>query len=90
MLSPVWAFNTNIAKPVIDRSSGMVLLSPTPKFWGRHKSGRIVDEGSEELGVNHPHAILYMGDRVNEFKDAFAKYGIPMRLDIADLGDRTT
>ena len=89
-LSPVWAFNTAIAKPIIARSSAMILLSPTPKFWGRHKGGRIVDAGSEELGVNHPHFILYMGDRAREFKDAFTKYGIPMQLDTDDLGDRTT
>jgi hypothetical protein len=80
MLSPVWAFSTTIARPVIERSSAMLLFCPTPKFWGRHKSGRVVEEGSEELGVNHPHAILYLGPRVAEFKAAFAEYGTPMRL----------
>jgi hypothetical protein len=81
MLSPVWAFNTVIARPVIARSSTMLLLSPTPKFWGRQKRGRIVDEGEEDLGVNHPHAILYMGLRTAEFRAAFEEHGILMRLD---------
>jgi hypothetical protein len=89
MLSPVWAFSTAIAKPVCDRSSAFVVLTPTPKFWGRHKNGRIVDEGSEELGVNHPHAILYMGRRVAEFRKAFAGAGVPMKLLFEpELGDR--
>ena len=85
MLSPAWAFTTKIARPVIERSSAMLLLSPTPKFWGRHRNGRVVAEGEEELGVNHPHLILYMGHRPREFSKAYAKYGIPMQFDLSLL-----
>jgi hypothetical protein len=71
MLSPVWVFSAAQARSVIDRSSAMMLLSPTPTFWG---------EPHGKTGTNHPHAILYMGSRPEEFKAAFGPYGIPMRL----------
>lgn len=71
MLSPVWVFNTLIAKPIMNLSTGMVLLSPTPSFWG-HPAGR--------TGTNHPHAVVYVGLHREEFLKAFEPYGIPMRL----------
>ncbi len=71
MLSGVWAFTTQMARPVLERSTAMLLLSPTPTFWG-HPRGN--------TGTNRPHAILYMGPRVNEFHDAFAPFGIPCEL----------
>lgn len=71
LLSPVWAFNTEIAKPLMARSSAMLLLSPTPKFWGN---------ADNRTGTNQPHAIVYFGDRVDEFHRAFAPHGIPFRL----------
>ena len=40
----------------------MCILSPTPKFWG-NANGR--------TGKNHPHAVVYIGDRTSEFRDAF-------------------
>ena len=84
MLSPAWAFTTNAARPVIARSSAMLLLHPTPKFWGRHREGRIVEQGSEQLGVNHPHLILYMGHSPERFRKAFASFGTPMQLLLDD------
>lgn len=71
MLSPMWVFTTQLAKPIIDRSSAMILLSPTPPFWG-HPKGK--------TGTNHPHAIIYLGNRTTEFHIAFAEYGIPVSL----------
>lgn len=71
MLSPVWAFTTEQAKPVMRRSSAMVLLSPTPKFWGN---------SSNRTGVNHPHAVVYFGDRADEFHAAYASHGISFEL----------
>lgn len=75
MLSPVWVFNTEIARPFMERTSAMVLLSPTPKFWG-NSEGR--------TGTNNPHAIVYVGDRVDEFHRAFAEYGIPFSLNTTE------
>src|SRR4030095_13428623 len=34
MLSPVWAFGTSQATPLIERSSSMLLLTPPPSFLG--------------------------------------------------------
>jgi len=69
MLSPVWAFTTHLARPVMDLSSAFLLLSPTPKFWG-NSQGR--------TGTNNPHGILYIGPRRDEFLRAFADHGIPL------------
>lgn len=71
MLSPMWAFTTEIAKPIMRMSTATVLLSPTPKFWG-NSEGR--------TGRNDPHAIVYFGDRIDEFLRAFAPHGIPVEL----------
>jgi hypothetical protein len=71
ILSPVWAFTTQIARPLIAASSGLLLLEPTPKFWG-NSEGR--------TGKNHPHAILYIGDRTKQVMEALREFGIPMEL----------
>lgn len=71
MLSPVWAFNTTIASDVIDRISAMVLLSPTPTFWGNAEG---------KTGTNQPHCVVYIGERVGEFLRAFSDFGIPFSL----------
>ena len=71
MLSPTWAFTTVQAQPFIDITSAHLLLSPTPKFWG-NSEGR--------TGRNDPHSIVYIGDRVDEFHEAFAPHGIVMSL----------
>lgn len=71
MLSPVWAFTAEQAKPVMRLSAATVLLSPTPKFWGN---------ASNKTGTNHPHAVVYFGHRRVEFLRAFAPYGIPMEI----------
>lgn len=71
ILSPMWAFTTEIAKPMLRMSAATVLLSPTPRFWGN---------ASNRTGVNHPHGIVYFGDRVNEFLAAFTPFGIPVRM----------
>lgn len=81
MLSPVWAFNTAIARPVIDRAAAMVLLTPTPTFWGRDREGREAGPDDPRFGSNHPHAILYLGRRPAEFRAAFARRGVAMRIE---------
>lgn len=68
MLSPVWAFTSEQAKPVMERSAATVLLQPTPRFWGN---------ADNRTGSNHPHAIVYFGTRISEFLTAFAPHGIP-------------
>lgn len=73
MLSPVWAFTTAVAAEFMARHTAMVLLSPTPKFWG-NEAGK--------TGTNNPHAVVYLGDRVEEFRDAFSfNDNICMRID---------
>lgn len=76
MLSPVWVFNTIQAREVMSRVSGMILLSPTPTFWG-NSEGR--------TGTNNPHAIIYIGDRVDEFFAAYADHGIPFAIPTRNL-----
>ncbi len=54
---------------------------PAPEFWGASlpkKTGqpgvyRTVEEGG--LGTNHPHWIVYLGDRPGEVADAFEATG---------------
>lgn len=74
MLSPVWAFSTGIARPVMELSSAFVLLTPTPKFWG-NANGR--------TGTNNPHGVIYIGNRRAEFIHSFAQLGhLPMRFEL--------
>lgn len=80
MLSPVWVFTAKQAAPLVASASAMILLTPTPKFWG-HPSGR--------TGTDHPHAVVYLGPRSPQVREAFAPLGIPMRLDVrGDVGTR--
>jgi len=72
MLSPMWSFITNIARPVVELSSALVLLSPTPQFWG-NENGR--------TGTNNPHGVLYIGARRQQFLEAFREFGIPLKID---------
>jgi hypothetical protein len=72
MLSPMWAFITGIAQPIVDLSSALVLLSPTPRFWG-NSEGR--------TGRNDPHGVLYMGKRRAQFLKAFREHGIALKID---------
>lgn len=69
MLSPTWAFTTAIAQPFMELVSAHVLLSPTPKFWGNR---------DKKTGSNHPHSVVYIGDRVEPFWRAFAPHGLVM------------
>lgn len=71
MISPVWAFTAQQAKPITDLASAMVLLSPTPEFWGN-------PEGRK--GTNHPHAVMYLGSRVREFRKAFEPFGVTVQF----------
>lgn len=73
MISPMWSFHTRLAEPVLKLSSGLVLLIPTPKFWG--------NEDPNKVGKNHPHGVLYIGDRMAEFRQAFQPFGIPVRFE---------
>lgn len=86
MLSPVWAFNTRIAAPVVEHAAAFLLLSPAPKFWGQDRRGVIRGPDQAEFGSDHPHAILYLGHRPGPFREAFADRGIFMRLDPATAG----
>lgn len=85
-LSPVWVFSAAQAAPLIERSSAMLLLSPTPSFWGQNKKKEIRTPEECGLGTNLPHAILYLGPRSREFRAAFAEHGVPMTLDAASGG----
>ena len=76
ILSPVWAFTTQIARPLMERADAMLLLEPTPKFWG-NSEGR--------TGTNNPHAIVYIGDRRREVLGALSSFGIPMTLQLDAL-----
>lgn len=70
MLSPMWAFQTRIARPVIERASGLILLSPTPTFWGNREP--------DKTGSNQPHGVIYIGHNSQRFHQAFARFGFPM------------
>ncbi len=71
MLSPMWAFQTELARPVMDLTTGLILLSPTPKFWG--------NKDPNKTGTNNPHGIIYIGSRSREFHQAFSRFGMPVR-----------
>jgi len=73
MISPMWSFHTRLAEPVLKLSSGLVLLIPTPKFWGNADPAR--------TGKNHPHGVLYIGERISEFREAFRPFGVPVRFE---------
>lgn len=81
MLSPVWAFSAQQARPLMDRSSAMLLLSPTPSFWGRNRKGQDSTATDPQWGSNMPHAIVYLGHRAAEFRTAFASRGVFMSLE---------
>lgn len=82
ILSPVWAFTTQIARPLMDRSTALLLLSPTPKFWGNDT--RSAKTGKLRTGSNMPHAIVYIGHRPSEVLTALRPFGIPCQL-VLDL-----
>jgi hypothetical protein len=71
MLSPMWAFQTRLAEPLMALASGVVLLSPTPKFWG--------NKDPDKTGSNLPHGIVYVGPHSDHFYAAFAPFGFPMQ-----------
>lgn len=71
MLGGVWAFTTRQARRFVDRSAAIVILTPTPDFWGQPE-GR--------TGTKHPHMIVYHGTNPGQFYDAFHQYGIPIAL----------
>lgn len=77
MLSPMWAFQTRIARPVMERASGLTLLSPTPKFWG--------NKDPDKVGANHPHGVIYVGPDSHGFHRAFAPFGLPMSPALLDI-----
>jgi hypothetical protein len=72
MLSPVYVFTTGIAAEIMARSSAAILLTPTPKFYNP-------GEPSKD-GTNLPHAIVYWGDRRDEFLRAYTGTGIPFAV----------
>ena len=72
MLSPIYAFSTYIAKPVMRRASATILLSPTPEFYN--------PGAPQKTGTNLPHAVVYWGDRRREFMRSFLEFGIPFAV----------
>ena len=78
MLSPVWVFNTGIARPFMERVAAMSILSPTPKFWRNKAKFRAGIEGQRN-GSDQAHAIVYIGPNGNAFLRPSA-YGIAARL----------
>lgn len=79
MLSPMWAFQTRLALPVMERATGLILLSPTPRFWG--------NKDPDKSGSNQPHGVIYIGERQQEFHQAFARFGFPMRPAWTDVAE---
>ena len=76
MLSPMWAFTTSIANEFMAASSALCIFSPTPKFWGN---------AGGKTGTNQPHAVVYVGDRTAEFREAFAfAHNIVLRSDVLE------
>ena len=75
MISPVWSFTTQAAREFMDAASAMILLSPTPRFWGNAENRE---------GSNHPHAVVYIGRYPSRFISAFRAHGIAVRLDRPD------
>lgn len=71
MLSPMWAFQTQLARPVMELTSGLILLSPTPRFWG--------NTNPDKVGSNQPHGIIYIGPDSKRFYGAFCDFGFPMQ-----------
>lgn len=78
MLSPMYVFQTRIARPFMERASGLSLLSPTPKFWG--------NADPDKVGTNLPHGIVYVGPDPRRFHTAFAPFGFPMNPAFFDVG----
>jgi hypothetical protein len=97
-LSPMWTFNTQIARPLMEKAAAMLVLTPTPKFWGRERArknketgeleeGRIIADPREAaLGRNDPHAIVYLGPHRDRFLSVMRGWGdglsIPASIDI--------
>lgn len=71
IISPVWAFTTQIAKPLMRLVDVTILLVPTPKFWG-NSEGR--------TGTNNPHAIVYIGSRASQMLHSLKGFGIPLEM----------
>lgn len=82
MLSPVWVFTAKQAAPLMEVASSMILLTPTPTFWGQPDG---------KTGTNHPHAVVYLGSRTRDVRAALQPFGIPVKLDFdnesAPVGD---
>lgn len=79
ILSPVWAFTTNVAKPLMARATATVLLVPTPKFWG--------NKDPNKTGTNNPHCIVYFGERNREMFTALRAFGIPFKAAWGELSE---
>lgn len=77
MLSPVYAFTTQIAQTIMQRSQAAVLLTPTPQFFN--------PGAPTKTGTNLPHAVIYWGDRRREFLQAYARFGIPFTVAWGDV-----
>lgn len=76
ILSPVWAFTTALAGPLMEQVAATILLVPTPKFWG--------NKDPSKTGTNNPHCIVYFGDRRREMFAALQPFGIPFTAAWAD------
>jgi hypothetical protein len=79
MLSPVHAFTTYVAQEIMGRAAAAVLFSPTPKF----------ENPGDPMatGTNLPHAVIYWGDRREDFLREYAGWGIPFAVAYQDIFD---
>jgi hypothetical protein len=82
ILSPMWAFTTTIARPLMELASATLVFSPTPSFWCSLDKRNQPDDWK---GSNHPHAVVYFGERRAEFLQAFARFGLPFNFAWDDI-----
>lgn len=74
ILSPLWAFTTQVARPLMELAAASLVFAPTPSFWCSLDARNAPDDWK---GSNHPHAVVYFGERRVEFLTAFARFGLP-------------
>lgn len=77
ILSPMWAFTTDLARPLMERASASIVFTPTPSFWCALDAA---NQPCEWKGSNHPHAVVYFGGRRREFLGAFTRFGLPFNF----------
>ncbi len=77
ILSPLWAFTTQVARPLMEMAAASLVFAPTPSFWCSLDADNAPDDWK---GSNHPHAVVYFGSRRSEFLASFARFGLPFNF----------